>query len=82
MTKAEIYKLTPGTFLEVRWNDASNSVVLLLEKPERQRGDVSLKCLHQTTGLVDTHIVHGQVVAVCGQMAWPSSEAQYTYTLK
>lgn len=37
LTKAEFFKLQPGTFLEISWMDASNEVVLLLEKPSRER---------------------------------------------
>lgn len=77
MKKSEVYKLLPGTFLEVWWNDASNSVVMLLETPERGAGELSIKCLHQD-GHVDSHVAHTQIVKVRGHVKWPAGKVQYT----
>ena len=43
MTKKDVYKLKPGTWLKVTYLDSEPDVALLVEKVVRGRGDVSLK---------------------------------------
>lgn len=74
LTKAVVMAIKPGTLIEVKWQDSPNTVGILLEKPERERGDVSLRVWYPddpVTGSlshVDSHAVHGQVVAVHGKL--------------
>ena len=42
LTKKEVYKLKPGSWLIVKWLDAPNSLHMLLAKPIPETGDVSL----------------------------------------
>jgi len=43
-TKAEVCSLRAGTWLEIWWYDAPSQVVLLLDRPRSQKGDVELYC--------------------------------------
>ena len=70
LTKKEIYKLKPGSWLIVKWLDAPNSLHMLLAKPVPEQGDVSLSVWnpvvpqgsHRT--LNQTRITHNQVIGV------------------
>jgi hypothetical protein len=70
LTKKEIYKLKPGSWLIVKWLDAPNSLHMLLAKPIPEKGDVSLSVWnpvvpqgsHRT--LNQTRITHNQVIGV------------------
>ena len=70
LTKKEIYKLKPGSWLIVKWLDAPNSLHMLLAKPIPEKGDVSLSVWnpvvpqgsHRT--LNQTKITHNQVIGV------------------
>jgi hypothetical protein len=70
LTKKEIYKLKPGSWLIVKWLDAPNSLHMLLAKPSPEKGDVSLSVWnpvvppgsHRT--LNQTRITHNQVIGV------------------
>ena len=73
LTKKEVMKLKPGTWLEVKWLDDWNTVVLLLERPESGPGDVSLRCYDPSSNgyRVHSHVVHSQVVRVIGTVEVP-----------
>ena len=70
LTKKEVYKLKPGSWLIVKWLDAPNSLHMLLAKPIPETGDVSLfvwnplvpQGSHRTYN--QTTITHDQVVGV------------------
>lgn len=70
--KAEVLKLKPGTFIRLKWLDASDEIALLLEKPEREKGDVSLKCFYPHRSTTDSHAVHSQVMENLGSLKVPS----------
>ncbi len=72
MNKKDIYKLTPGSWLEILWLDASPEVGMLIEKPEHCKGDVSLHMFypHRKLNHVDSHAVHSQISNVLGS-TWP-----------
>lgn len=74
MNKATVLKLKPGTWLQISWVDAPNSVGLLLAKPERERGDVSLRVFDPAGERYETvlYIVHEQVVANLGMVLVPA----------
>ena len=72
MKKKDLYKLTPGTILEILWLDAPPEAALLLEKPEKRKGDVSLLLFYPDRGVVDSHATHVQVHGVLGTIEFPS----------
>lgn len=65
VTKDRVMRCRPGTVLTVKWLDAPNQRGILLEKPQRERGDVSLRILWDD-GDINSHAVHDQVVAIHG----------------
>jgi hypothetical protein len=69
LAKKETLKLQPGTFLEVKWDESPNSVVLLLERPYPLLGELSLKVLIPYEGT--RRLAHVQVVRVLGTLEWP-----------
>ena len=71
MTKKEIYKLKPGTWLEIGWDDVPPEACLLLAKPEPGPGDVSLTLYHPSLGESNHHAVHTQIRAVLGELQVP-----------
>ena len=71
LPKKEIYKLKPGTWIELRWKDAPNSIGLLAEKVEAGKGDISISYLEVADGQVTWRRnhwrgVHDQIVATHG----------------
>ena len=72
MTKKDIYKLTPGTWLEIRWDDGPPEAALLLAKPQPGRGDVSLQLYFPRVPEANWHAVHSQVTRVLGPLVLPS----------
>jgi hypothetical protein len=72
LLKKEVLKLKAGTWIELRYRDAPNSAVLLLEKPTSSAGDASLKVFYPDTGRCDEHPVHSQVVRVLGPLQVPT----------
>lgn len=68
ITKKDMYKLNPGTWLVIGWNDSAPTPALLLEKPERSKGDVSLKCFYPGDGEVHSRAVHTQINYVSDHM--------------
>jgi hypothetical protein len=71
MTKKEFLKLQPGTWLEIRWLDGPNSVVLLLEKPKRNAGDITFTCWSPTPTIQGTTLESSQVIRVQGKVKVP-----------
>ena len=71
MKKKDLYKLTPGTILEILWLDAPPEAALLLEKPEKRKGDISLWLFYPDRAAVDSHATHEQVHCVLGAMEFP-----------
>lgn len=69
MPKKEVLKLQPGTLVRVAWLDSPDSVHLILEKPVRDTGDLSL-----TTWTTDqdgrrlTGVSSDQIVEVVGSL--------------
>ena len=74
VAKAQVMALKPGTLVEVKWQDSPNTFGILLEKPTKERGDVSLRIWwpenRATDNLsdVNSHAIHSQVVAVHGRV--------------
>lgn len=71
LSKKVIYKLKPGTWVELRWVDSPNSVCLLVHKVEQSKGDCTLYTQEVVNGHLmpcNTHAVHDQIVAVHGQL--------------
>ena len=67
LTKREVARLTPGTFIQLKWVDSPDTAALLLEKMDRaERGEVSLYVFDGEK--VTRHPVHNQVVAVLGHI--------------
>lgn len=71
LLKKEIYKLKPGTWIELRWKDAPNSIALLTERVAPGKGDISISYLEVADGRVTWRPnhwrgVHDQIVATHG----------------
>jgi hypothetical protein len=67
LNKREVARLTPGTFIRLKWMDGPDTAALLLEKMDRnERGEVSLHVFDGEE--VSHHPVHNQVVAVLGHV--------------
>ena len=71
MDKKQVCKLQPGALLEILWADSDPTTAMLLEKPRRENGDVSLRLYHFDSQSVDSHAVHSQVLKVLGHVAPP-----------
>lgn len=71
MDKKKVCKLRPGTMLEILWLDSDPTTAMLLEKPQRENGDISLRLYHFDTQSVDSHVVHTQVHTVLGFVTPP-----------
>lgn len=69
ISKKEVLKLKPGTFVRLMWNDAPDEVVVLLDKPDNEPGDVSLHYLTDE-GHRMTQATYKNVVAVLTQLKW------------
>lgn len=67
LTKREVARLTPGTFIQLKWMDTPDTAAFLLEKMDRaERGEVSLYVFDGEE--VTRHPVYNQVVAVLGHI--------------
>lgn len=66
-TKKQLSKLVvPGVWVELKWDDAPNSVELVVERPDwKQAGDVDITTFCPARGSVWSHPTHHQIVAVC-----------------
>ncbi len=63
-TKKQLSTLRPGDFVFLKWNDAPDQCVMLLERIDtKQKGDISLKYLTQGF-IIDSHAVHTQIVCM------------------
>lgn len=71
MDKKKVCKLRPGTMLEILWADSDPTTAMLLEKPQRENGDISLRLYHFDSQSVDSHVVHSQVLTVLGFVTPP-----------
>ncbi len=71
LTKKEVMKIKPGTWVELKWYDSENTVVLLLERPETCLGDVGLYYYDPYIEGVSRHAVHSQIVKVVGNLQRP-----------
>ena len=73
VTKKQALKLKPGTWLEVRWNDAPNEIGLLLEIVPNTRGEVDLRMFwaNRKRDVVDKHAMHTQITRVIGPVQVP-----------
>jgi hypothetical protein len=70
LTKKEVMELKPGTWVELKWRDSENTVVLLLERPENSS---SWLCYYDPDfELVARHAVHSQIVKVVGNLHVPN----------
>ena len=78
MDKKQVCKLRPGTFVEVLWADSRPTVGMILKKPVRENGDVSVTLLHCDTLDVDSHAVHTQITKVLGKAEFPATVSPYT----
>lgn len=71
LTKKEIYRLQPGTWIELRWLDGPNTVALLEERVTPGRGDRTLLTLDVENGMLvsgRSHATHDQIVDTHGQI--------------
>lgn len=80
MDKKQVCKLQPGTLLEILWADTDPTTAMLLEKPRRENGDVSLRLYHFESQTVDSHAVHSQVLKVLGNVAVPTPTSTIRFT--
>lgn len=69
--KKAVMKCKAGTWLEVKWKDAPNSIVLLLEKPENNPGDVCLKTYDPVVQDVSWKADSNQVIRIVGPLQVP-----------
>jgi hypothetical protein len=67
VTKDRVMRCQPGTVLTIKWLDAPNQRGILLQKPKRESGDVSLAILWDD-GHTCMHATHDQVVAIHGNV--------------
>ena len=58
------------TWLEVRWNDAPNSMHLLLDKVRMEKGDLEIRVLDPWGGST-SRIVQDQIVKTHGPLQVP-----------
>ena len=77
-TKKQLAKIPAGTFITLKWNDAADEVVLLLEKIDtKEKGDVSLCYATWNDGFgkfgVSRHAIHSQIIGVGGFVKFPES---------
>jgi hypothetical protein len=74
MTKVEVRKILPGTWVEFKWVDGPNEIGMVLERPDKDG-----HCLHVfwpdrkpgSPWKVDRHTDWDQVVKVHGMVAAP-----------
>lgn len=73
LPKKEIYKLKPGTWVELRYRDAPNAPALLLSKAEQCPGDSSVHVLSMSGPVpMPTWLVHSQIVRNLGPVQVPA----------
>jgi hypothetical protein len=81
LTKREVLKLKPGTWVELKWRDSPNSIALLLERVTNSKGDVSIPMLHTAQAelfkpahitYMDSNSTNEQIVSVHGSVDIPN----------
>lgn len=72
LPKKEVMKLQPMTWLQVKWMDGPDTLVLLLEKPRYQAGDVELTTIDPDVGEVNSRVDNTQVMAVHSYVVVPA----------
>lgn len=70
MTKIEVLKLKPGTWIELKNMDSANTIVLLVEKPELYKSVLDLRTFDPQQGEVIS-VEYEQVVRVAGYVMLP-----------
>ena len=71
LAKKEIYKLPAGTWVELRWRDAPNTVQLLACRVKPGQGDCRVYTSEVVNGspvLDRVHTQHDQIVATHGRI--------------
>lgn len=70
MAKKDIYKLPEGTWIELRWRDSPNDVLLLERRVEPMAGDCYVDTLCVVDGRLVKHrgVMHDQIVATHGRI--------------
>lgn len=74
MTKKEFLKIKGIVWIEVRWRDAPNQALLLIEKPKREPGDICFTAIgfsEKYNRIVRHNLVNDQVVRVIGTLQVP-----------
>ena len=72
LPKKDVLKFKRGALLEIKWRDSHNTFGVLIDKPEKCKGDVSLNLWFPADrsvgakGSANTYAVHSQVVAMHG----------------
>lgn len=90
LPKSQVYKLLPGSWLEVQWKDSPPSMCLLLERFERCSGDScadvvpfhGLKQRRHDFSDLSLNITHGQVVGVLGHIVPPPCRVDSKHRMK
>ncbi len=82
VSKKELAKVKPGTYLEVVWADSPPTVAILLDflSSKRDKGEVELRILEQGSNSM-RNTTHTQVVAIRGPVIWPTA-LQYPSTYR
>lgn len=71
--------LKAGQLLEILWRDHKPTIALLLEKPEKCKGDISLHLYHFKTKSYDNHATLSQVRAIRGKVKLPKIHSDLRY---
>lgn len=72
LPKAEVAKLQPGTWIEVKWLDGPNEALLLTRRMERAPGEITLNYYIPGTRSLGWHATNRQVVRVLGPLQVPA----------
>lgn len=72
LPKKEIYKLKPGTWVELRYKDAPNEPGLLLKRVEQYPGDSAVYVLSMNRSVpMPTWLLHKHIVRSLGPIQVP-----------
>jgi hypothetical protein len=73
LSKKEVGKIKPGTWIEVKWADAPNQAVLLVERMNpKETGEVSLRYFDPDSCSIRLQATNRQVVRVLGPLQVPA----------
>lgn len=75
LPKKTVMKQKTGTFLQIKWRDSPDTVVMLIHKPTECVGEASLQVIEPKRGH-RLWVNSSQVVAVLGQVIYPEPDAQ------